>query len=243
GIPLSNLPRTFREAVVFTRQLNIIYLWIDSLCIIQDSHSDWSEQSSQMSTIYANSHITLAASAAPDSGHGLFLGATPEYISTDLTALTHNNAHSGIQFRKKLPHGNPQDNPLMTRGWAFQELLLSPRVIYFCRNEVVWECREHLTCECGALSSPAALESLSKIHLAGQWHRFVEEYSRLRITVQSDVLPAIAGVAAILGKRTDAGYIAGLWKENLVWDMCWMTREPEKAKRPNIYRAPSFSWA
>ena len=72
GIPLSQLPRTFLDAVQIARRLNIRYLWIDSLCIIQDSTSDWEHESSKMADVYANSYLTIAASSSPDSNGGCF---------------------------------------------------------------------------------------------------------------------------------------------------------------------------
>jgi hypothetical protein len=73
SIPMSSLPKTFQDAVVATRALGFHFLWIDSLCIVQDDENDWRRESQMMGTVYERAVITLAASAAPDSTHGLFV--------------------------------------------------------------------------------------------------------------------------------------------------------------------------
>lgn len=71
-IPLRDLPRTFADAVTICRRLGVRYLWIDSLCIIQDSRDDWEREAERMANIYANSYLTIAASSSVDSGSGCF---------------------------------------------------------------------------------------------------------------------------------------------------------------------------
>ncbi len=70
GIKWSGLPPLFQDAITVTRRLGCRYLWIDSLCIIQDDEDDWLEQSSEMADIYSYGHLNLAAAAATDSSCG-----------------------------------------------------------------------------------------------------------------------------------------------------------------------------
>ncbi|KAK4189127.1 heterokaryon incompatibility protein-domain-containing protein [Podospora australis] len=72
AISPDDLPATFRDAISVTRQLGFDYLWIDSICIIQDSEADWRHQSAEMINIYENAHLTLCASGAVDDEGGLF---------------------------------------------------------------------------------------------------------------------------------------------------------------------------
>jgi hypothetical protein len=72
GIPLQDLPQTFRDAVDITRRLGISYIWIDSLCIIQDSTEDWNNEASQMCEVYQHAICNVAATGAFDSTEGLF---------------------------------------------------------------------------------------------------------------------------------------------------------------------------
>lgn len=73
GIPLSRLSKTFRDAVAVCRAVGLRYLWIDSLCIVQDDAADWERESAVMGDIYRLSRLTVAASGSPGSSGGCFL--------------------------------------------------------------------------------------------------------------------------------------------------------------------------
>ncbi|KAH7351176.1 heterokaryon incompatibility protein-domain-containing protein [Rhexocercosporidium sp. MPI-PUGE-AT-0058] len=79
-ISYGDLPKTFQHALIVTRQLNFRYVWIDSLCIIQDSHEDWVKESDRMRQVYSNSFCNIAASAAENSSEGLFFDRYPGLI-------------------------------------------------------------------------------------------------------------------------------------------------------------------
>lgn len=64
NIFLSDLPPLFQDAIIITRQLGLRYLWIDSLCIIQDSLRDWETEAAKMASIYQNSYVTISATDA-----------------------------------------------------------------------------------------------------------------------------------------------------------------------------------
>jgi hypothetical protein len=71
-ISWESIPRTFQDAITFARHLGLAYIWIDSLCIVQDDLMDWQEQSGIMTTIYSNSYITLAAAVSDGPESGIF---------------------------------------------------------------------------------------------------------------------------------------------------------------------------
>ncbi|KAK3902817.1 heterokaryon incompatibility protein-domain-containing protein [Staphylotrichum tortipilum] len=159
GIPWSKIPQTFQDGIRFCLALGIHHLWIDALCIVQDDPVDWQIESARMADIYQNADITLAAThSSSDSG-----GCFPEHhdlVTERALSLPHGIASPwrGIQFRDKarhwtmpLPKSSSRSYPLLTRGWAFQERILAPRVVYFCRDEMSWECNSLSTCECGGL--------------------------------------------------------------------------------------------
>ena len=77
GIRLSTMPATFRDAISITRRLGYRYLWIDSLCIIQDSDEDWKHESAVMGQIYGHSDCTIAATGSADSNGGCFVTRNP----------------------------------------------------------------------------------------------------------------------------------------------------------------------
>ncbi|KAI0159720.1 heterokaryon incompatibility protein-domain-containing protein [Xylariaceae sp. FL1272] len=72
NIPWRELSKTFQDAVDICQKLQIDYIWIDSLCIIQDDDKDWREQSVQMADIFENAHLTIAATKSPDGNGGCY---------------------------------------------------------------------------------------------------------------------------------------------------------------------------
>jgi hypothetical protein len=139
-------------------KLGFRYIWIDSLCIIQDDAEDWETQSALMSEIYQNAVLTLAATSSTGDNEGCCTRNAHRTPALEIT-LPEDVGTCRIAVRRPLNHFDSQTTdgllkhfPLLTRGWAFQERLLSPRVLHICESELVWECREATTCECGGLS-------------------------------------------------------------------------------------------
>jgi hypothetical protein len=259
GIKIEDMPKTFRDAVELTRRIGPRYLWIDSLCIIQDSKEDWETESAKMASIYHNALLTLAASVAPDSRHGLYVDTDEQYIDRPLSSLTGQDEDESIRFRKPLPH-KAVDHLLMSRAWVLQERLLSPRVLHFGQQELIWECWEDMTCECSGFAikvfeshdqwlepkayvHPSILSGLSQNAVVTMWHYVVTSYSTMMLSVEADILPAISGIARIVQEAWKGEYLAGLWKKSLVSHLCWRAREAREARRPREWRAPTFSWA
>lgn len=143
SIPWSQIPRTFQDAITWTRMLGIKYIWIDSLCIIQDDNDDWEKESAQMMHIYQSSFLTLAASWSQGSDSGCFADSMEDYPIYQLTALDQQSGiHCNVFARKSLPHwfintSDRKEFPLLTRGWVFQERLLSPRFLHFGKGELI----------------------------------------------------------------------------------------------------------
>ncbi|KAH8591770.1 heterokaryon incompatibility protein-domain-containing protein, partial [Bisporella sp. PMI_857] len=237
NIPWSALPKSFQDAIAFTRKLRIPYIWIDSLCILQDDEEDWREQSAQMAEIYENSVITLAASAAENGAAGCFLHPSP--TTQQVSPSVSNNPKILIKespWHPDLDAKDAQDKehiPLFSRGWAYQERILAPKVLHFGPQELFWECNNGASCECGKLkASPKAahqraLQSSLNSVLSYRWRDIVSEYTSRELTYTSDKLPAIAGVAKqFMGRMEVPNYLAGLWGQSLVEDMMWRVDSP-----------------
>lgn len=247
------LPKTFQDAITVVHRLGISYLWIDSLCIIQDVEQDWQTESAKMADIYAQSALTVAASLAARDSDSLFIESPNCHRSIPL------RNESGIEIfvRKTLGHGHgPIPLPLMRRAWVLQERLLSPRVVHFTHEELVWECMEKTTCECGCIRSlwspghvpfdKALLYSPnlgrgSRQEIKDRWRRLAEEYSRLQLTLARDKLPAISGAARRFSEFIPGDYLAGLWKHGLVADLLW-ERRGLTSRQPDLECIPSWSW-
>ncbi|KAI0966028.1 heterokaryon incompatibility protein-domain-containing protein [Xylaria arbuscula] len=271
GIAWTDLSTTFQHAITFARKLGIQYIWIDSLCIIQDSEDDWRAESSRMADIYENAHITLAATKSGSGAGGCFSIASPECKAHELRCDDDDGTPHSIYVRRNLHDDykiGTNNNLLLRRGWVFQERLLSPRILHFSAQELYWECMEAAACECsyisgskekesqrlssvseyllrhmlGKISHAIKLSSVSPQVLKDRWHEIVEEYSYLDLTFEKDKFPALSGVAKQMQRVRDARYVAGLWEDNLVEDLLWKTWALS-AERPSKWRAPTWSWA
>jgi hypothetical protein len=255
------LPTTFQDAITVTRNLGLQYLWIDSLCIIQDSTEDWQIQSALMADIYQNAAITIAGSASSGPRHGLFRTADPAHIDQPFSVTENLDGIDRIRTRVPLSH-DAFELPLLHRGWVFQERLLSPRFVHFGQNELIWECMERLTCECGCLSltdpyrdkwlapknrlHPDSLQLMKRSlpeALPAAWQATIVDYSRMELSYPLDIFPAVSGLAKSVKEAIGWEYVAGLWKESLITDLVWRTEKPRTAMRCKDWRAPTFSWA
>jgi hypothetical protein len=169
GIELRELPKTFRDAILFACRLEKVgFIWIDSLCIVQPTEdyphqSDWIEQSREMDQIYRCSFLNISAAAAADGDRGLFVDRRPEYLWEDEVNVNNTGVHTlnserregtGTNVVRRCTLIDPslwdelvEDAPLNRRGWVVQERLMSPRVLHFCHNQIAWECAEFDDCE------------------------------------------------------------------------------------------------
>jgi len=95
GIILSTLPKTFQDAVEISNQLNVRYLWIDSLCIVQGDRGDWERESSKMFEVYSQSWLTVAASASTEAASGCFPSRnSSSYVPPDCLSTGFNEARN-----------------------------------------------------------------------------------------------------------------------------------------------------
>ncbi|KPM42686.1 hypothetical protein AK830_g3835 [Neonectria ditissima] len=262
GIDMASLPTTFLDAITLSRTLGIQYLWIDSLCICQDHISDWERESSKMAAIYANAYLTIAASGANSSEGGLFFSREPP-------ATIHIPRHSagsscGTLLATAEPldkevikyyHVDMQKEPLTQRAWGFQERVLSRRVLHFAKNQLYYECLEGTVAENG-LKLPNRFHHASEVGEDGharsarpvatgsdltEWYGMLWAYGPRKLSVRSDKLPALTGIAKIFQERLEDEYLAGLWKKSIHEGLCWQPLNCHKEF--DEYRAPSWSWA
>ncbi len=259
-IDLTALPPTFKDAIKITATLSIQYLWIDSLCIIQDSEQDWTEQAALMGDIYHNSWCNIAATAARDARDGCFVERNP-------LAVRQCQVEANWNFHPKQTlscssfdswDNSVSNTPLHSRAWVVQELVLAPRVLHF-GDQLYWECLEQRASETFPTALPNDrrtktsldirslrhewnLEKSLKLNRYLLWNLFVKRYSDCDLSKpELDKLVAISGLARKLIVDRDQ-YVAGLWREILPHQLMWSVQDPGIGTPGNSY-IPSWSWA
>lgn len=144
GILLVDLPKSFQDAIYTTRKLGIQYLWIDSLCIMQDSEEDWDLESSLMTHVYGGCLLNVAAAASNDCTGGLFQNRPSSYLGPCFISVESQNEALISRYQlwdQNLWHTEFETAKLNTRAWVMQERMLSPRTLAFTKAQLFWECR------------------------------------------------------------------------------------------------------
>lgn len=224
-----------------------------------------------MPQIYQRAWVTISASTANDATRGFLQDrgylTAPYEIPISLPYVSKDGVSAGAIVLSELtldkevrkPHGVA---PIHQRAWTYQERRLSPRVLDFTHRNLTFICRT------GKFSQGdgSKLWSCPRDRLWDQqqgsipcsedqelpapaWHSIIEDYVKRKLTFPSDKLKAIAALADLYRLRTKYTYVAGLWRETLLHDLCWLIRSDsytssyELLPRPSKYRAPSRSWA
>jgi hypothetical protein len=250
GIKWADLPRTFQDAIEIVRALNIQFLWIDSLCIVQNDDLDWKRESACMAGIYSNSFLNIAATGSFDSSGGCLSQRRLMRISRNLDIQSFPvNAHSdtanstvfvrpsfdpvhhrySTNSNRESDPPDTQVTPLLSRAWVFQERQLALRTIHFHPSEMVMECKSNFSCECTGLDKAVPKSRRSSLDMKllhtnevyNCWFEVVQEYSKLRLTRKSDRLVALAGVATVFQLHLGSGYLTGLWKGDIIRGLLW----------------------
>ncbi|KAL8641711.1 MAG: hypothetical protein Q9228_001511 [Teloschistes exilis] len=270
GIDFESLANNFKDAITATRKLQVRYLWIDALCIIQDSPSDWARESAHMDEIYGNAYLTLAATSARTSNDG-FLRDYDFPVAIRSWGDPEDRTIAGkiyLTYRRSVKPTAwlyiEAETLWSTRGWTFQERLMSRRVLHFLPDyELAWECRTEDDAQNAARDAnrrpyergywiltkdedpktPDPVPGYDRTY--ERWYWIASRYSPRSFTYDTDRLPALSGLARVFKELyvPEDQYTAGLWRKDLIHGLLWMVGVCEAASRPSSYCAPSWSWA
>lgn len=271
GVPLFNFPATLRDAVTITRALNIKHLWIDAICIKQDDRSDWLRECGRMRDVYKDATVTVIASDSASSNAGIFakrIQSEPlpfPWYSSDGSQVSVQE-HTVYLRDAAWKSAGDLSSQIQRRGWTLQEDLLSPRTLSYLKTRMVWECPTLQTDEGGRVSVPpnydggkifttADIDASSERDLNylwllyRRWAAVIEDYTFRRLTVETDRLPGLSGLASEFARRAKDTYCAGLWRRELLYGLAWCLHERKELEGDRKvavsaeYRAPSWSWA
>jgi hypothetical protein len=266
GIRYNSLSQTFRDAVEICDHLEIQYLWIDALCIIQDPEEDWGRESASMGQIYKDAALNIAA-ADGENGHSPILWKRRiDYLrpievdnnwTSESMAFLHDlpkvtiSRGSCTLIEAEISQNEALRSPLNQRGWVLQERIFSKQVLKFGAEQVFWQCQRLDACDMyqfriPSLGSGAHMKIktwLSKDtkypqDVIQRWRNVVEIYSQCPLTWLSDKLVAISWLALDFQNRFDADdtYPAGLWKTSQLDLLLWRMKDGTKSDNTRYKR-------
>ena len=242
GIAWPKLTKTIQDAIRVTHGLGLKLLWVDSLCIIQDDQRDWENEAAKMSDVFAGGDLTIAAVAGINSCDGLKFDAVAPPIFDPPK-----DGYSGAMVRWPTARfGELEHSHLYSRGWVFQEILLSRRRLHFAEDHVFWHCRCFVQSEDGSDVNDGEEMLPSEIMMNQDWHDLIFAYSGKDFTFSTDRLAAFAGVVKWYSKRSELTPMLGLWRETLSLDLGWQNvgKDCQGAapRRSTIVGLPSWTW-
>lgn len=267
GIEAHLLPKTFLDAIEVNKKLSIRYLWIDSLCIIQDDLKDWEAESANMANVYQNAYLTISAAAASDSSGGLDWPFQPSM------KFGYDGNKTAYFRREENTHNTVTDSALGKRAWVLQETMLSRRIVHFAEDQLYWACAAKHASEDGLVALPGLRADTKRLgslktgrqypvlltalptylserspreNLYRSWHDITTAYNQLMLTKISDKFAALAGLTSFMQNILEDTAFLGLWIQNLQEDLLWhRIRKSSPSHTPEPYtlilNLPSWS--
>ncbi|RSL87594.1 hypothetical protein CEP51_002141 [Fusarium floridanum] len=261
-IPESLLPQAIQDSVTLARALSIPFLWVDALCILQDVSTDWDQQCAVMERIYGNAYVTVAAAASLNCEQG-YLQKTDRII----IPYANNNASLNFAIYSPLYKASVGEelviSPWLERGWTFQERITATRLLMFSKRNIHFKCpsfsesmgrkSDTYDADFRMLDRDKLLPG-DKLFTYEEWDHTVSQLNpdRAHFTRETDLLPSVAGLAALFQKQLDDEYLIGLWKKDLHRGLNWYLMDTNEISYQNLlqslegpspYIAPSWSWA
>jgi hypothetical protein len=274
ALPSEVMTPTTNDAIALAKAIGLRYLWIDALCIVQDDEDDWSHESSQMNLVYRHAFVTFC-SLNSDSCHERFLYRAPA-VEIPFQSTIRRAIKGSYFIRLRSIPDLHMDRTKLTwdyalskwnaRCWTFQEKEMSTRRLDFGSLRMHFACAKYRWSEgddapldrytLGVMEQMTLFKDnlISSKDLYDFWGSLLQGYGHRSVTFDKDRLPAIAGLARMMGEALQDQYLAGLWKGDLQSGLVWfsggthdkLSRSLEthlRNIRQRNYVAPSWSWA
>ncbi|KXT09788.1 hypothetical protein AC579_2126 [Pseudocercospora musae] len=248
-IDINVLPAAVRDAIRVTRALELPYLWVDAFCIIQDDEHDKMKEIALMQNIYKCSTVVLAATCTASSTQS-FLLPRSDLRPIKMNVRYNTNMQGEILL---VPTEMVLDYTIHKRAWTYQEMALAPRVLSFEKSGLRFYCLEmdrdedpnklHWAAFGQGHLNRTCKMNLQKPHPEG-WIEIVERYASRGLTNAHDRLPALLALTQAYSETAKVQrFLAGLWHEDLAYQLIWRSGRPDMATRADDFVAPTWSWA
>ena len=255
GMRYSMLAQYFQDVILLTRALGCKYIWIDALCILQDSREDWIREASRMANVYRNGFLNICAYAT-DAQHRLLQDRSVTFWSPCLVS------ESGGELLMAMPDSGQVhllSSEIFQRGWIFQERLISPRTVYVGDRDCIFECGNstplerlphkwidiaHGIATKWLLHRYGGMSSSHGTRFEKVWEKIIESYPKTYLTFPSDRLPALSAITALFRDHLGDGYVVGHWSKFFPGNLLWYQAADKKGMylSPPRVRSPSWSW-
>ncbi|KAI0416493.1 heterokaryon incompatibility protein-domain-containing protein [Xylaria grammica] len=263
GISDDYLPKHFQDVFGLCRKLSIRYIWIDSLCIFQDSEQDFQNEAATMTNVYMNALCTFSICWA-SKAQGCLPRRNPQLLIPVkvrvhwATIIPKTELVSAIAYEQKDQIHAIENSEINSRGWVFQEKILSPRILFLGNEQMYWQCDCLKASEVFPFGLPnpetsgtdprGFFQLARKEDLDKSWNKLVRMYSETEFTYEKDRLVAISGLIRILAARVAVGpYLAGIWRRRWIDGLLWQATPvcSNDDYDPNMSGncCPSWSWA
>lgn len=259
-----DLPQVISDSITFVHRLGERYLWVDRLCVIQDSSSKQT-QLNAMGSIYANSYFTLVAAKSADASGPLYHDRSKPWsgkIRRPPSLIKHNGKRGSNKLGGKkvmvMQAQHLMRTPWYTRAWTFQEYLFSKRRVVFQGDTVNWECLHSAWHELQDLSYEKPAIPYLEVPLTGlktppwpdmlRFARLVSIYSIRELTFPEDALDAFAGTLTHLSRTFQGAFISGLPQMCFDAALLWQPWKGRMTRRQSVRCPaaeailPSWSW-
>ncbi|KAM5349262.1 hypothetical protein ACJ41O_005769 [Fusarium nematophilum] len=249
AIASKDLPQTITDAILVTKRLGLSYLWVDSLCIIQDSVEDQKKEIPLMAEIFELAYVTISAASARSSSDGFLQRRKPDTAVIPYILPT---AELGsLRLYKEM---DAADEPIHSRAWTLQEHVHACRILEYGTQKLRRVCRGvPLSADLQELRDlappnmmdPARIGIWQKKEaiLRHRWQPLVKNYTERQLTKASDRPLGIYAIAREYSRMLDSEYKGGLWGRFLKQDLLWQrdTSSPRQSRRLDL-RCPTWSW-
>lgn len=257
GLSTITLPTTIHDAISICERLQISYLWIDSLCIIQDDESDMTEFIDKMDLIYNGSTLTIIAASGLSADSGI-PGLRPGTRTLEQRPLEARGVplidcvdHKIIRYNTTFEEPEwVSGTPWAQRAWTFQEALVSRRMLMFTAEQVYWSCQEGMQsedttehCAPNGSSMKNAEQSIEDEFSYVEYRNIAQTFSARKLTFEADIMRAYLGTQNYLENRwPGAKFSWGLPHEAfgrfLMWE--WTSRNSRRLRNgTHAIRSPA----
>lgn len=239
---LHNFPAAIKDAIKLVQKLNLRYLWVDAICIVQDSAASFRLNAADMHTIYGNAHFTICAADGIDADTGL--RAMENNIDENTAIQDTEEVVPGLRLQiARPPEMVIKDTKWNTRGWTFQERILSRRCVVFADGRAYFQCRKAAFSEdvhndakgsgwsLQAMGAPLRSFPEIKQRSFSFYMRCVAMFYRRDLTRPSDILAAFKGIQSVMELVMNAPFCYGLPTSHFDLALLW---QPTKAIRRRI---------